>query len=147
MVKSDISFTNKPLFIVGVLCLAMLGLVVGGCRSDENATHDNISAIQSSSITSLPPYGDKMAMIRIAGKYYSCTEKVMLAPSESQILGAIDHIRPDDSEVWYCTQDNEVSAGFPEFYNQPYADVNGNMIIKHGDEWHLLVESNFTPPE
>lgn len=124
-----------------------------GCNKNEVAMHNESSTVENTSsvIVSNNSYitnwGDSpLAMIRINGKYYTCTEIAVDAPDNSQIIGHITSVRPDDTDVWWCIKDDQVSAGFSEFLNAPYAQVDSEIIIRHGEEWHRLCETIWTEP-
>jgi hypothetical protein len=143
-----ISFKNIVIWWLALLFL----IILSGCGKNENTTHvdSSIESVSSDTTSKYAPsnaWGDEpIAMIRIDGKYYSCTEYPVEAPNDSQIIGHITSVRPDDSEIWWCTQDNQASAHFPNFLNAPYALVDGEIIIRHGKEWHRLCEAEWTEP-
>ena len=127
--------------------------VLSGCGNDEVDMHNEFSSTESTSSviipnnSSLQGWGDyPLAMIRIGGKYYTCTDVIVATPDSSQIKGHIASVRPGDSDVWWCIEDDQVSAGFDEFLNAAYTQVDDKMIIKHGEDWHLLSEFDFTEP-
>lgn len=152
MVKTTIAATKKYL---STLCPILIIIIILFSSCDRNSdidvnsssTIETASSTTSSGDSSEHYWGDyPLAMIRIDGKYYSCIEMAVDAPDEALIIGYITSVRPEDSDVWWCIQDDQASAGFPEFLNAPYAKVNGEIIIRHGEEWHRLCESDWVEP-
>jgi hypothetical protein len=156
MVNLNRIFLKCIILFLSALLFAFIFLL-SGCNTDTSTSQSISSNAESttsveSKVTTptdspLAPYGSEpMVMIRIDGNYYSCTEVPVSVPQESQIIGRITSAVPDDSEEWWCTKDNQVSSGFSEFLNAPYAMVNGEIIILHGEEWHRLCKGNWTEP-
>lgn len=147
----NISFKNIVTLWL-VLSFVFIG-TLSGCGKDEVDMHNESSSTESTSSvivsnnSSLQGWGNYIIpMVRIDGKYYTCVDVIADTPDNSQIKGYITSVRPDDSDIWWCIEDDQARAGCGEFLNTPYAKIDDKMIIKHGEDWHLLDEFDFTEP-
>lgn len=153
MVNTNRNISLKNIVTLWFVLSLVFISILSGCGRDEVDMHNESSSTESTSsvmvsnTSSLPGWGDyPLVMIRIDGKYYTCLDVINDTPDDSQVKGHITSVRPDDSDVWWCIEDDQASAGFWEFLNAPYAQVDDKMIIKHGEDWHLLSEFDFTEP-
>lgn len=73
--------------------------------------------------------------IRIDGIVYDCTDQETEAPLEKDMIG---HVTSAVERTKLPQEDGQVN--FPEAVGQPYALVEGQLIVYFENAWHLCVQ-------